>query len=222
MSIIYAFAKIYPKDDILINLKNTNTIVNIKFSNIFKEIGCIGVAVNEYFDSELGILVSPETEHGFFIKEILGGKHELFDKAVTDSLQNKKFISNEREKGKQQKYPIGTTAVLEFGERKYLLFALSETNDKYEAHTKPNLIIEAICGLLEKARSECNGLALNIPLVGTGLSRSGIPPKYLVDLMLISILKTSKDSEITKKINIVIENDQFNKIDLNELERKWN
>jgi hypothetical protein len=76
--------------------------------------------------------------------------------------------------------------------------------------------------MLVKARSECNGYPLNIPLVGTGLSRSGIPPKYIIELLLISILRVSKEAEITKEINIVIAEKLFDEIDLNEIVKRWN
>jgi hypothetical protein len=84
------------------------------------------------------------------------------------------------------------------------------------------LLLEALGGMLVKARSECNGYPLNIPLVGTGLSRSGIPPKYIIELLLISILQASKGGEITKEINIVITEKLFDEIDLNEIVKRWN
>jgi hypothetical protein len=63
------------------------------------------------------------------------------------------------------------------------------------------LLLEALNGMLVKARSECNGSPVNISLAGTWLSRSGIPSKYVIELLLISILRVSKEAEITKEIN---------------------
>jgi hypothetical protein len=221
-SIIIAFIRIFPKNSIIIKLRNTNAIINVKFGDIFNENGNIAIAVNEYFDSEIGDLVSPESVHGYFIKGILGNKQELFDSAVDKSLKGISSIHHMRNFGKQEIYPIGTTAVLEFGEKRYLLFALAKTNEQYEAYTTPSLLLEALNGMLIKARSECNGYPLNIPLVGTGLSRSGIPPKYIIELLLISILRVSKEAEITKEINIVIAKKLFDEIDLNEIVKRWN
>lgn len=221
-SIIIAFIRTFPKNSVKINLKNTNAIINIKFADIFNENGNIAIAVNEYFDSEIGRLVSPESLHGCFIKNILGNKQELFDDAVSKSLKGIHSTHYKRDSGKQEIYPIGTTAILEFGEKKYLLFALAKTNEQYEAYTSPSMLLEALDGMLVKARAECNGYPLNIPLVGTGLSRSGIPPKYIIDLLLISILKASKKAEITKEINIVITKKLFDEVNLNEIVKKWN
>jgi hypothetical protein len=221
-SIIIAFIRTFPKKSIIIKLRNTNAIINIKFGDIFNENGNIAIAVNEYFDSEIGNLVSLGSMHGYFIKNILGNKQELFDNAVCKSLKGIPSMHNMRNFGKQEVYQIGTTAVLEFGEKKYLLFVLARTNEQYEAYTTPSLLLEALNRMLVKARSECNGYPLNIPLVGTGLSRSGIPPKYIIELLLISILRVSKEAEITKKINIVIAEELFDEIDLNEIAKRWN
>lgn len=221
-SLIIAIIKTYPRKSICIEPKNTNTIINLRFGDLFNQSGAIAIAVNEYFDSEIGKPVSEKSVHGFFIKNILGGKREIFDDAITKSLLKVPFIENTRELGKSKKYPIGTTACLEFGEKKFLMFAMSKTNENYEAYTNPSLLLEGLEGLLNKARSECNGHDLNLPLIGTGLSKSGIPPKYIIELILISILKSTKQNEITKNINIIIEESRFDQIDLNEIKRRWN
>ena len=221
ISIIIAVVKIYPKTSVSIPLKNTNTIISLKFGDLFNENGVIAIPVNEYFDSSLGKLVSENSLHGYLIKNILGGERSIFDNAVNKSLAGVSFIETSREQGKCKKYHIGTTACLEFGNKKYLLFALSKTNDKYEAYTTPSLLLESLFGLLNTARTECNGQSLNIPLIGTGLSRSGIPPKQLVDLILISILQATKQGEVTKTINIVLHDSFFDELDPVAIKQNW-
>jgi hypothetical protein len=221
-SIIIALVRMFPKESIIVKLKHKNSIIQIKFGDIFMQDGNIAIAVNEYFDSIIGKLVSPESMHGYFINKILGGKNELFEQAVKNGLRKHKSVLVQRDEGNKEAYPIGTTIILEFDKKKYLLFALSKTNIKYEAFTTPTMILEALDGLLTKARSECNGTQLNIPLIGTKLSRSGVPPMCIIELILISILKATNESEITKQINIVISKDYFNEIDLSEISRRWN
>jgi len=222
LSIIIALIRTFPRSSIKIDLKNTNSSVFIKFGNFFDQNGVLAIAVNEYFDSEIGKPVSEKSIHGFLIKNILGGKHQIFDEAINISLGSSPFIENNRSLGKSKRFPIGSTASLEFGDKKYLIFAMSRTDENYEAHTDPSLLLQGLDGLFAKARAECNGHDLNLPLVGTGLSKSGIPPKYIIDLILISILKSTKQSEITRTINIIIEDSRFDQLDLNEIKRKWN
>lgn len=221
LSIIIAIVRVYPKITVSIPLKNTNTIINLKFGDLFSEDGVIAIPVNEYFDSEIGKPVSEYTLHGYLITKVLGGKRKIFDDAVEVSLSNTIFVENKRDIGKSKQYPIGTTASLEFGNKKYLLFALSKTNNKHEAYTTPSLLLESLFGLLNTARTECNGRNLNIPLIGTGLSRSGIPPKQLIELILISILQATKEGEVTKIINIVLHDSFFDELDLARIKENW-
>jgi hypothetical protein len=223
LSLIITACRIFPKNEVRIDLRNTNTKISLKFGDIFQSEGNIAIGVNEYFDSEINDeqLVSPKSLHGLFIQTILGGRNQLFDQAVVETLKDKKYTTNNRTKGKSKKYDIGTTAHLSFNNKKYLLFAIAKTNEKFEAHTTPSLIFEALEGLFECARTECNGYDLNIPLIGTGLSRAGIPPKRILDMIMIAILQATKTDEITKNINIIIHNNFFEKIDLNEIKKQW-
>ena len=66
-SFIIALIRIYPQKSISIELKNTNSFVNIKFGDLFEQDGLKAISVNEYFDSEIGKPVSDN----FFIKLII-------------------------------------------------------------------------------------------------------------------------------------------------------
>ena len=220
-AIIFAIWKVYPKDSISIELQNTNMKVKIFFGDLTKQNGVIGIGVNEFFDSSIGKPVSPDSLHGYFIRKILGDKHKLFDSAVESELKALPHETIERVEGKQSKYPIGTTAKIDFGDNSYLLFALSYTNERFEAYSTPSSLLEALSGLFTKARSECNGNTLVLPLIGTGLSRSGIPSKHIIELMLIAILKASKEGEICHEVKIVLKPELIREIDLNEIKRRW-
>lgn len=220
-TIFFACWKVYPKDEITFTFHNTNTKVKILFGDLFKQKGVIVIGVNEFFDSSLGKPVSPNSLHGYFIQKILGGKQSLFDSAVESELVGTPFETIDRAEGKNKRYSIGTTVKIDFAEKNYLLFALSKTNERFEAYSTPSIILEALNGLMNKARSECNGDILVLPLVGTGLSRSGISPKYIIELILIAILNSTKEGEVSNEINIILRPELMKEIDLNDLERKW-
>lgn len=223
LAFIVSFSMACRKQQIKIKLKNTNTLVSIKFGDIFQENGWIAVPVNEYFDSRVdNKVVSEKSLHGKLIKHELGVDGQVyFDQKIAESLAKVDSTSKPRDKGKPHKYPIGTTAALECGNKKYLPFASSEVDDQYKAHTTLPLIIKSLNGLFEKSRAECSGNPLCIPLLGTGLSGSGIPPKQIINLMLTSILTETKKREITKKINIIIWKSYEDEINLNEIEKQW-
>ena len=221
IAVIIALIRIYPKDKVTFKLKNTNTNISIYFGDIFAEKDNIAVSVNEYFDSTLGRPVSDRSVHGMLIKNVLGGKQEIFDKAVEESLSKVQFENVDRQEGKSKKYAIGTTAVLEFGSNKYCLFALTKTDDNYTAYTSPSLILESLSGLWNKARDVCNGYPISIPLIGSGLAKSGLPPMRIIELILTSLLFETKKHEITSNVNIVLHSSVYEDVDLKQISYYW-
>jgi len=79
----------------------------------------------------------------------------------------------------------------------------------------------ALKGLLNKARSVCAGDILNLPLLGSGLSRTGIQLNILIDLILLAIFDENKSNEITKTINIVLPKNIKNEVNLSTIEEDW-
>jgi hypothetical protein len=219
--LITAIIRVYPKKKIHIKLNNTNTHIIFEFGDIWKEKYNIVVAANEYFDSEIGKCVSPKSLHGQFIDKILGGKKTVFDDEIDKSLKSHGYQVVKREIGKDKKYDIGTVGIVTFAEKKYLILALANTNDKYEAYTTPSSFLIALAGLWEKARSECNGFSVSMPLVGTSLGRLGLPEMSVIELIIVSILKATKEREITSEIRIVLYPGNFTDIDLRRIEIAW-
>ena len=72
------------------------------------------------------------------------------------------------------RYPIGTVAAIETGKSVFLLLALSRFDEKGNANSAPNDISKAIDCLLEYYDRKGQGADMYLPLLGTGLSRSGL------------------------------------------------
>ena len=75
--------------------------------------------------------------------------------------------------------------------------------------------------LWEKVRCDCNGQQVSIPLIGSGLAKTGLPPMRLIELILISILNETKKNEITSKINIILHDSVFEDVDLTKILEYW-
>jgi hypothetical protein len=208
-----------PRNSITLKV-NTGTI-KIQSGDIFKSEGCRVIAVNEFFDSQLGNLVSPNSLHGKFINEVLGGQSASFDSLVSDSLRGIDYEEINREEGNNKKYPIGTTSVVECNGIKYFLFALCQTEmDSNKAFATKRDFKDATDTLLKQIRAHHNGCEVNIPLFGTGLSGVDLNPQQILNSIILAI-KLS-DRLIAKKINIIIYNDLIKEIDFSLLKQDWN
>lgn len=221
VSIIIAVIVVYPKKKIQFDLKNTNTKVEIEFGDLFKTKGHKVIPVSEFFDSKIGKPVSPNSLHGAFLEKILGGHLSIFDNAVNNQLANKHIDIVQRIDGKNLKYEIGTTITIEHNQSLYFVFALTNTDYNCKAYSTPSLMLKALEGLWDKVRIEGNGVDINLPLIGNGLSRIGLPPSQLLQLILISLLKATKESDLSSTIRIVLTKDVFEKIDLEIIMNNW-
>ena len=112
ISIIVGIYRAYQPRKVTIKINTSDTVLNIFFDDLFQQNGYISIPVNEYFDSHIGEPVSPNSLHGMFINSYFGGHAESFDKLVDGSLQSIAHETVNREIGRTNKYPIGTTAKL--------------------------------------------------------------------------------------------------------------
>ena len=221
VSIIISLFIIYPKKEVKFNLKNTNTTVEIVFGDLFKSKGHKVISVDEYFDSKIGKPVASKALQGIFIEKILGGHIAIFDNAVNQQLAGKEIETAHRIEGKNLKYEIGTTITIQHNQSLYFLFAMANSDYDCNASSSPSIMLNALDGLWKKVRIEGNGEDINIPLVGDGLSRVGLPPTQLLQLILISILKSAKERDLSSTIRVILVENVFDKIDLQSIKQNW-
>jgi hypothetical protein len=221
VSFIIAVVVVYPKRKVRFCLTNTNTKIEIVFGDLFNSIGHKVISVSEFFDSKIGKPVSPKSLQGAFISKVLGGHSAIFDDAVHSQLLGKEIAVVQRVDGKTIKYDIGSTIIIDHDRSRYFIFALSITDNECNAYSTPALMLKALEGLWDKVRIEGNGNDVNLPLIGNGLSRIGLPASQLLQLILISLLKSVKEKDLSSTIRIVLTEDVFDKIDLEIIKNNW-
>lgn len=222
IGIAYSACMIRRPSRVCFSIGHSNTSIQIKFSDLFSERGYKAIAVNEFFDSEIGLPVSEKSLHGIFISKCFGGHQQAFDQIVSQELSSIPSKNETRPQGKTEKYPIGTTAIIPVNNNKYFCFALCETDiQTCKASADVPMLWRALDGLYEKARVSLGGNALVLPLVGSGLSGIGLPARDLLDLIILSLITATKRYQITYQIKIILTPDRFEEIDLGEVERYW-
>lgn len=220
---LVAFCEAFPVTEMNIVLDDVGTTIKVQFGDLFKCEGMIAIGVNDYFDTEIeNGIISPTSLHGMFIKKVVGTEMGKFEAFLHNELPSENGCKNDsRQRGKKVKYPVGTTVVYSQGKNGYLLTAISEMNEKNEAHSNMALITSSTFEMLRKARSCCNGKPLFMPLWGTGLSRTNMRPKHVLMNLLTAIYYEAKQSKITNNITIVIYEKMLTKFDLKYIVDEW-
>ena len=70
-------------------------------------------------------------------------------------------------------------------------------------------------------RNLSNGTNVKVPLIGSGLSGVGLPPKNLVEVIVTSLLYYTKKQKIADKITLVLPRKLKGEIDLITVKRSW-
>jgi len=224
ISVVYGLNKVWKPSRIEIPIANCNTIIEVVFGDLFAQEGLRAIAVNEFFDSKLGKPVSDKSIHGIFLQKCFGGHQEPFDKQVDDELKNVEdtTVVAEKVEGKTKRFEIGTTALLTANQDRYIAFAFAKTEPATcKAYSDVTMMWVALNQLWRRVRVEAGGHAINLPLVGGGLSGLGLPTRDLLNLIILSAITETKAREITQRIRIVLHRDRFEHLDLREVKKFW-
>lgn len=221
-SVFVGLNKVWKPSKIKIKVANSNTSIEVLFGDLFLQDGIKVIPVNEYFDSALGKPVSEESLHGIFINKCFGGHPQPFNDQVRGDLANVEHEEVSRPGGMSKKYPIGTTALLKAEKERYLAFALTKVDlATFMSSADVTMMWIALHEVWNRARAECGGSALNLPLVGGGLSKIGLPTRDLLNLIILSAITETKRMVVTQNIRIVLRRDRFEDLDLRDVEQHW-
>lgn len=198
-----------------------DTTLEISFGNLFDAKGAKVIAVNEYFDSELGSRVSVGSLHGQLIQRYFNGQANVFEETVDPSLECYTAEEEPCRDRRAKHYPIGTTSVIQVSGEQFFLPALTQTNvQTNKASCDISLFGLAMKKLWDTVRHNVQGGPVNVPLIGSGQAQVDLPPQQLLQLIIMTMVEASKP-KITNELRIVLPYACRSKIDLKVIKRNW-
>ena len=225
ISIIFPIIKrLYLKlrNSFRIKFSSLDLEIEIKYGDLFKEKSNIVIGFSNYFDTQIPEVISPNSIQGQFEQLYYKGNLEKLNTDINNALKRKKYqgIRNNTEKinGKKLELPIGTSISISKNDCKFFLTAYSKMNDRCMAESSIEFLTKALSELWNEVRvsGQCNPIAM--PVLGSGLARILASKKDLLYLILLSFITNSKEQIITKKLTIVLNRNDKDKLKLNEVE----
>ncbi|WP_299150339.1 macro domain-containing protein [uncultured Dokdonia sp.] len=202
----------------------SNTIICVKKGNLLLEKGNIAITSSNYFDLNKHKKSSNSIKQQLIktdFKDNLEGINKLIEESLLrqgiKGKQNKK-----KEKGKKIKYDIGTTAVVPVEHRKILLVIMTKLNLKEgKKRTESNLeyLQKGLNSLWKLYDSEGNLEPLSIPVFGSGLSKISLSRLIFIQLIIMSYVSYARTRRITKRLNIVINEKNYNPEEFYQIEK---
>lgn len=203
----------------------TDTKITLKYGNLFAEDADILIGVNEFFDGELGLPVSPTSLHGQLIARNYSSNAAAFRAAVDPALAAT-GVQPVAVRGAPpiNAYPIGTTVQVANGTRSVFLMAMTHTNHAdYKASSDPAMLWSALQGGLNAVHSRGGGAPLAMPLFGNGQAGINLAPQHLLRLLVLALVDFGRNSntQLPKELTVVLHDRCFEELDIREIARDW-
>lgn len=213
---------IYETRSVSFRVPTTNSRISIYYGDLLRTDTDWLIGVGEFFDSDLGHVVSSQSLHGKLIETVWNSDTGRFRKDVDAALKGIPFESTERSFKPDKKYPIGTTVVLPRGARKIFLVAMSRTDlTSSKASSTVPLLWDALRGALTSIHNFGNGGTVSLPLIGNGRSSVNIEPQHLLRLIVLALIDFGRRTGLPNQVNVVLPEDCFEKLDIREIKRDW-
>ena len=201
---------------------NDSFPLQVEFGDLFEKKGVVIISVNEYFDTIVdNRIIATDTIHGKFIERLFKGRIQELDNKIRKALN--KFIAEDtpnRTRGKKQRYPLGTCAVIEEGENTYILAALTEFDANNHAFIPLSEYGAIIQRIISTAATVANSRPVYMPLLGSG--HGGIQKSAQKILFyMISQIEFCSNVSIPKGLHIVIYDLNKKGINLDNIKSVW-
>ena len=210
---------------VTIKMPHIRTNISILTGDLLSQEGCAIVPANDFFDNVVNEdLVAAKSIDGQMINRFWAGNLAGMNAEVIKQLEGEVCEVVERNApAKTRRYKIGTSIVLRASERLRIIWVALTTTDIVTNKTHADLddLALTIRAALIKARNRGNGDTLNIPLMGGGLSRTGMGSAFLLNLLIGIIVDESKKQNITERINIVFTKSVLEDINLLDVKKTW-
>ena len=224
LSAIGGVWRAWPTKRIEFPIPASDSSFEIRFGNVFEGKGVVVIPVNEYFDGDLGDHVSEDSLHGRFIRDVLGGQSKTFFDLTSEALAGvvPEQIGVARSSGQCDRYAIGTVARVDVNDQRYLLVALSHTDlSSLKAFATVHDLWTCLEGVWKGIREYSNGKPVRIPLIGSGLSGTGLPLGNVIEIMITSFLCHTKERKVADRVSLVLPRRFAGNLDLNSIKRSW-
>ena len=221
LSLSIAIIRNRPRKVVSRSLSDPDSVIEIKIGDLFEQPSHLVIGSNDVFDTTLEEIIKPSAVQGQFLEKIYSNNKSVLDSEIEAALSEKEVEpkrDNNKKKGKNLRYPIGTTITLGLPERCYFFTAYGYMGNDLKVQSNVEDIWTSLSILWEEIRCKGNGKNVAIPIIGSDLARTNWSRMPLSKLIIHSFVIASKREFVAKKLSLMIYPKDLDKINLRELE----
>lgn len=218
-SLVIAVLWAWPKNSITRKLPASDTKISIGVGDLLDQKGNIIIGCTDVFDTELGDVIAPSSVQGQFQTRVFHQKERL-DQAIYDDLKHRVDCKTDEQKprGKKERYPIGTVAMVEANGNRYFLAAYSRMRNDMRVESDICKLSTSLNECWEAIRARGQQDPVHMGIVGSARARIGLSRALLLQFIVLSFLDAERKESLTSRLNIHIHENDAEHIDFVDLE----
>lgn len=218
LSFVVAILWAWPKKSIRRKLPVSDTKIVIGVGDVLEQKGNIVIGCTDVFDTEIGDVISPLSIQGQFQTKLFPQQQRL-DQAISEALANVVPTLDEgKVRGKKERYPIGTVAVVEAKGNRYFLVAYSKMRNEMRVESDICKLSASLNECWEAIRTRGQHEPIHMGVVGSALARIGLSRALLLQFIVLSFLDAEKKESLTCELSVHIPESDVEHIDFVDLE----
>jgi DNA-binding SARP family transcriptional activator len=187
------------------------------------------VGFSDTFDTDIdididrNIVISAESTQGVLLRRLYDGDRRQLDKELRAALSRTPKVAVEsrsaKPRGKLTRYPVGTVATLHHATRRVFAVAYSRMSNELMAQSSLPLLQTSLDNLWDAVYRYGQLKPVAMPLIGTGLSRTGATDEDLLTVIVSSFTASAYRRYIGPELRIVVPQPVFDLVKIPEIVR---
>lgn len=221
VSIIVGLWLSWPRFTIASKVSGADVIIRIKVGNLFHEKSHLVIGTNDVFDTDLSNgVISRNSVQGQFEQEIYEGDLVRLDEDLKRALAQETNVTQDLNKklGKNLRYPVGTTAVLNRGQKMFFLVAYCVMSETCMASSDANKLWLSLSKLWSIVREKGELKPVATPVLGSGFGRTNLTRRLLAQLIITSFIVATREKFVARELTLMIHPNDLADVNLYDLE----
>lgn len=195
--------------------------IEVRIGDLFSVDGQKVISTNTTFDTDIANgVIAANSLQGQFTNKYYPQQIQVLDQKLDQDLASIPSTPYQKVKGKEKKYPMGTTVRIDIASEIFYLLAMSDLNYNNTAQTTLENVLTSTEELWNFIISKGENEPIVLPLIGTGRGRIATNRKRLIARIAQSFTKASEQNIFCNKLIIVIHPNDAENFNINLFEVK--
>lgn len=219
ISVAYGAFRSWPRP-IEEQYNSPNVRISLVKGDLFDQEGHLVIGMCTTFDTSIPDIIARSSVQGQFLDRVFSGSVAELDTQLERALSPYQSVGRINKPGKQDKYAIGTVAILKEHARRYFCVAYTEMNERNEARGTMDGTWRSLDSLWKAITAEANGGRVCIPVIGGGQSRLAqvLPAQDSIRFIAMSFMLASRSEKICDELVIVARQSEYERLDRLEVQ----